>query len=194
MSSEEANEGGDSPNLPVDVEDKIIQQIEYYFGDINLGRDKFLQQKMSEDNGWIEVEVLLKFNRLKALTTNNDAVVKALRKSTSSLLEIDECGKKIRRNVNKPLPEQTGEYKMTLNARSVYVKGFPLDASLDEITAFCREYGNVESVEMRKNVKTKQFKGSIFVVFDCKESAVNMINVDDVKFKDKALLRERKYE
>ena len=33
---------------PQDVDAKIVKQIEYYFGDYNLPRDKFLQQEVSE--------------------------------------------------------------------------------------------------------------------------------------------------
>ena len=33
------------------VESAILKQLEYYFGNINLPRDKFLQEKMKEDSG-----------------------------------------------------------------------------------------------------------------------------------------------
>ena len=36
-----------------DLESKIIRQIEYYFGDYNISRDKFLQEEIKKDEGWI---------------------------------------------------------------------------------------------------------------------------------------------
>ncbi len=30
---------------------KIIKQIEYYFGDINLSKDKFMQEEIQKDSG-----------------------------------------------------------------------------------------------------------------------------------------------
>ena len=36
----------------------------YYFGDFNLPRDKFLLEKVkSNEDGWIEIDVMLKFQR-----------------------------------------------------------------------------------------------------------------------------------
>ena len=31
--------------------DKIIKQIEYYFGDINMSKDKFMQEEIQKDSG-----------------------------------------------------------------------------------------------------------------------------------------------
>ena len=39
-----------------ELESKIIRQVEYYFGDHNLGRDKFLQEEIKKDEGWISLE------------------------------------------------------------------------------------------------------------------------------------------
>lgn len=33
------------------IESAVVNQLEYYFGNINLPRDKFLQEKMKEDSG-----------------------------------------------------------------------------------------------------------------------------------------------
>ena len=38
-----------------DLESKIIRQIEYYFGDHNLSRDRFLQEEIKKDEGWISL-------------------------------------------------------------------------------------------------------------------------------------------
>ncbi|KAK6735139.1 hypothetical protein RB195_018371 [Necator americanus] len=51
------------------VNEKVVRQLEYYFGNINLPRDKFLQDSMKQDEGWVPINTLLTFNRLAAITT-----------------------------------------------------------------------------------------------------------------------------
>ena len=98
------------------------------------------------------------FKRLNALSGDKEVIVKALRKSSSNLLEISECETKLRRNPEKPLPEINDEYTQELNERTLHLKGFPTDAKLDDIMEFCRQYGTVENIEMRRHMKSKTFK------------------------------------
>jgi hypothetical protein len=60
--------------------------LQYYFGDINLPRDKFLQEQIKLEDGWVPLEVMLKFKRLSNLTTDCDVVVTAL--EASELMEV----------------------------------------------------------------------------------------------------------
>lgn len=59
---------------------------QYYFGDINLPRDKFMLEKIKQDDGWIPMSVMLTFQRLAKLTTDPKVVVKAL--FHSDLMEV----------------------------------------------------------------------------------------------------------
>lgn len=104
--------------MTTDLEKKIIQQIEYYFGDINLPRDKFMQEKMKEDDGWITLEVLLTFNRLSNLSKDPEVIVSAIEKSDSNLVKVSEDRKKLRRNPEVPLPELNEERKKELAQRT----------------------------------------------------------------------------
>jgi hypothetical protein len=36
---------------------------QYYFGDFNLPRDKFLKEQIKLDEGWVPLETMIKFNR-----------------------------------------------------------------------------------------------------------------------------------
>jgi hypothetical protein len=62
------------------------------------------------------------------------------------------------------VPEFTDEYKTALNERTVHVKGFPPDTQLDDVMNFCKQFGTIENIEMRKYFKTKQFK-VLFIIF-----------------------------
>lgn len=104
--------------MTTDLEKKIIQQIEYYFGDINLPRDKFMQEKMKEDDGWIALDVLLTFNRLASLSKDTDVIASAVEKSDNHLVIVSEDKKKLKRNPDMPVPEMNEERKKDLAQRT----------------------------------------------------------------------------
>ncbi|KFQ35225.1 Lupus La protein [Mesitornis unicolor] len=179
-------ENGDGENMSI-LENKICQQIEYYFGNHNLPRDKFLKEQIKLDDGWVPLEVMIKFNRLSRLSKDFSVIVEALRKSKTGLMEINEDKTKIRRSPNKPLPELNDQYKAAIKNRSVYVKGFPLDATLDDIKEWLEDKGPVENIQMRRTLQ-RTFKGSIFAVFDSVESAKKFTEIPNQKYKDTELI------
>ncbi|XP_072180704.1 lupus La protein homolog [Diadema setosum] len=170
---------------------KISRQIEYYFGDSNLKRDRFLQLKIREDNGWVPLEVMIKFNRLKALTEDFSVIIAALEKSPTGLMEISEDKLKIRRAPSKPLPEETANYWKSIRARSVYCKGFAVDESLDTIQDFMDQFGTCIHIQMRRD-KERKFKGSIFAVYESQEAAEKFISAEDVKLNGTEMIKMAK--
>eukprot|EP01129_Flabellula_baltica_P003109 TRINITY_DN12953_c0_g1_i1.p1 TRINITY_DN12953_c0_g1~~TRINITY_DN12953_c0_g1_i1.p1 ORF type:complete len:362 (+),score=93.28 TRINITY_DN12953_c0_g1_i1:81-1088(+) len=80
---------------------KIRKQLQFYFSNSNYPRDNFLLETAEQNNGWIPVDVFLKFNKIKALTEELDAVVKACRESR--YIEVNEDGTLVKRIA--PLPE-----------------------------------------------------------------------------------------
>ena len=176
-----------------ELESSIIRQVEYYFGDLNLPRDKFLREQVNLDDGWVPLDILIKFNRLAKLTTDTEVIAKALNKSTGSLLEVSDDNKKVRRNPELPVPEMNEERRKELSSRTIYAKGFPKDSStLDDILKFFKQFEEVENVIMRKYTdrasKKKLFKGSVFATFKTKEQAETFLNTKDLKYDDKELL------
>jgi lupus La protein len=141
-----------------DIETKIIRQVEHYFGDYNLTRDKFLLEKIKEDDGWISMEVMLKFQRLIKISTDVKLILESLKKSDSGLLEVDEEKLRIRRSPSKPLPE-VDDATAAQAKLSVYVKGFEKEkTTLDDLLQFFEKYENVVNVFMRTypDKKTKE--------------------------------------
>jgi len=170
------------------LKEKIIRQVEYYFGDLNLSKDKFMQEEVQKDNGWISLETLIKFNRLKQLSSDFDIIIAALKESKNDLLEIDNEKKLIRRA--KPLPENPVEFETTLKANTVYVKGFPESISLDELFSFFESHGKILQVFMRRAPMTKLFKGSVFVTFNTNEEAKKFMDLAELKNGETILERE----
>lgn len=176
---------------PSDLEKKIIKQVEFYFGDKNLPKDRFLRQKAEEDDGWITLECLATFNRLKALSADTDVIANALRKSDAGLVEISEDNKKIRRVSSKPLPENTFEARQAAKSKTIYCKGFPKDSSLDQLEEFFASYGKVIYLVMRKDLE-RSFKGSVFVEFSTVDEAKAFTLLESVKYNEEELLKMMK--
>ncbi|XP_069685898.1 la protein homolog [Periplaneta americana] len=169
---------------------QIVRQIEYYFGDINLPRDKFLQEQISLDDGWVFLHVILKFQRMSKLTTDCDVIVSAL--EASELIEVSEDKKKIRRNPCIPLPVFNEERREELNTRSVYCKGFPQETTMDQLLEFFNSFGPTDGVKMifkDKKENKLNFIGLVFVIFKTKELAAKFLDQDVVKYEDIELLK-----
>lgn len=110
-----------------------------------MQRDKFLIEQTKLDEGWIPMTVMLNFKMLAALSKNVDVILKAL--ETSDLMEISEDKKKIRRSPKHPLPEYNEGYRKAQEARTVYVKGFPLtETTIDKLKAFFEPYKPFETI------------------------------------------------
>lgn len=154
---------------------KIIRQVEFYFGDYNLMKDKFMRQKMDENEGWFSMDLMLQFKRLASICSEPITILDALKDADASLLEIDSENQRIRRKPEKKVPKDSEEYRQALNARTVYVKGFQDDESIDDIHEFLSVYGKVDGIQLQRTTD-KKFKGSLFVSFNQQEVADRFIN------------------
>lgn len=122
-----------------------------------MQRDKFLIEQTKLDEGWIPMTVMLNFKQLAALSKKVDVILKALEKST--LIEISEDRKKIRRSPNCPLPEYNEEYRKAQEARTVYVKGFPLtDTNIDKLKVFFEPHKPFETIIVSISVSIRLFR------------------------------------
>ncbi|XP_055593092.1 la protein homolog [Uranotaenia lowii] len=194
VSQDDASE--DTPTNASKLECSIIRQLEYYFGDANLARDKFLSEQISKDDGWVPVDVLLTFKRLKALSDDKKIIVDAIEKSDEGLIEISEDREKLRRHPERPLPEQNEETRKEIYSRTVYVKGFPPQEAtqINELIEFFEPFEKVTNVVMRKyhDKATKKylFKGSVFVTFATKEQCAAFLAKEKLDYQGKELIRK----
>lgn len=172
---------------PADLTEKIQKQIEYYFSDVNVVKDKFLQEEFKKEDGWVKLSVLLTFIRLQQLTKDESRIIEALKDYKSEIFEFDAEKKSIRRK--KPLPDPV-EYEKEIESRSVHISGFPVNYQVEELRQFCNQYGEVESMSMRRHFKTRFFKGCIHVVYKSEESAKKVLAEEVLKCKDRELRTE----
>ncbi|XP_053667165.1 la protein homolog [Anopheles marshallii] len=187
-------EGNDENASLTTTEAAIIRQLEYYFGDANLAKDKFMKDQITKDDGWVPMDVLLTFKRLKSISDDKKAIVDAIAKSDEGLIEISEDREKLRRHPERPLPEMNEERRQELFARTVYVKGFaPQDGTtMNELVEFFQPYEKVNNILMRKYLdkptKKYLFKGSLFVSFADKEYCEKFLAKGPIKYKGKELI------
>lgn len=152
----------------------IRRQLEYYFSDSNLPRDKFLRAKTEEnEQGFVDISVLLTFKRLQALGATLTSVAAAVTDST--LLALNDDLTRVRRTT--PLPQVS-----LFDTRAVYAKGWIARSqppSIDELVAMFSPSGKVLSVKIRRFEdqldKKKYFKGSVFVEMESAEAADRVI-------------------
>ena len=95
VSSDEDRLQRDAPRLHVQMLKgaAIIQQVQYYFDHQNLYRDKFLLSCM-DSHGWVDVGVIMRFNRMLALHAAEFDVLELLRDSI--VVEVDEARRLVR--------------------------------------------------------------------------------------------------
>ncbi|EZA58323.1 La protein-like protein [Ooceraea biroi] len=187
------NANGESAEQPSSaLLEQIKSQIEYYFGNVNLHRDKFLIEQTKLEEGWVPMSIMLNFKLLANLSKDVDVILKAL--ETSDLMEISEDRKKIRRSPKHPLPEFNEEYRKAQEARTVYVKGFQAaETTIEELKAFFDPYKPIETIVMRKyqdKDKTYKFKGSVFVQFETLDGAKAFMDKESIKYGDAELIRK----
>ncbi|CAH8599954.1 unnamed protein product [Schistosoma turkestanicum] len=171
------------------LESKIIRQIEYYFGDVNLSRDKFMKEAVKENDGWISMDTMMKFNRLKSLSEDAEFIKKSISKSQSGLIEVGEKG--LRRNPEMKVPETFQTALDSYKENGVYVKGFSPDEHLDEIIEWLEKHGGKTlDVHMRRFPRDKKFRGSIFAIFEKKEDSEKFLaSPEAATFKDHVMIR-----
>lgn len=161
----------------------VRQQLEFYFSDSNLPRDKFLLSKTEEnEGGYVDISLLNSFKRMKCLNLSLEHIVSAVQQS--KLLALDDSKCKIRRVT--PLPSTS-----LFSSRSVFVKGWvpgSEEPSLEEVMKLFAPYGNVLAVRIRRwnDDEGTHFKGSAFVEMESAEAVERVVAEKyPIKVKDK---------
>ncbi|KAI8877026.1 La-domain-containing protein [Backusella circina FSU 941] len=167
---------------------QIRKQVNFYLSDSNLPYDKFLwtlREKTPE--GWIPIETIAGFRRMKMFTDDLDTVIKALKEEESDLYEFDAEDKNIRR--------KTPVTKQDHVSRSIHVKGFPLvdvgaeDATVelfklqDKVDDLFAQYGKVLCTRLKKtDERPSKFKGTAYIEFSSPEEAKKAAEAKELDF------------
>ncbi|XP_052866951.1 la-related protein 7 [Anopheles cruzii] len=134
----------------------IRTQIEFYFSDANLSKDRYMGQLLRNDS-FIPIDEFLKFNKIKALTTSVEDIATALKKS--SFLALSDDNLKVRRQ--NELVARANCEECTL-----YVESLPPKANHDWVRNVFSSYGKVAYVSLPKFKHSKKIKEFGFVEFE----------------------------
>ncbi|KAK5660337.1 hypothetical protein OQA88_12878 [Cercophora sp. LCS_1] len=166
---------------------KIRDQVEFYFGDVNLPTDKFLWSNTGgEENKPVSLKTICTFKRMTRFEPYS-AVVAALKESKIVQITGADGEEMVSRKVAYK-SDPNGPKKRF--AQSVYIKGFgeETDTLQVDIEAWAAKYGEVDRIKLRREDDGK-FKGSVFIEFHNPELAEKFVALDPApKFQDKELV------
>ncbi|NXY72672.1 LARP7 protein, partial [Glareola pratincola] len=146
----------------------IAKQVDFWFGDVNLHKDRFLREQIEKSrDGYVDISLLVSFNKMKKLTTDGKLIARAVK--SSSVVELDLEGTRIRRR--QPLGEQPKD----VDSRTVYVELLPKNVNHSWIERVFGKCGNVVYVSIPRYKSTGDPKGFAFVEFETKEQAEKAI-------------------
>ncbi|ORD99315.1 LAB [Hepatospora eriocheir] len=146
----------------------IKRQVEYYFNDANYSKDKFMNEIAMRYNGYIPLETLLTFKKLRSLKATPELVKEAVKES--KIVKVDED------KIMKIITEEYLYYKSNGEAfiRTLLIKGFPINYTLDEISNVLTD-PIPQRVSMLRD-HDKQFSGSCYVEYGSLEEAESVLN------------------
>ncbi|XP_054419708.1 la-related protein 7 isoform X2 [Pteronotus mesoamericanus] len=146
----------------------ITKQVDFWFGDANLHKDRFLREQIEKSrDGYVDISLLVSFNKMKKLTTDEKLIARALK--SSAVVELDLEGTRVRRK--QPL----GERPQDEDERTVYVELLPKNVNHSWIERVFGKCGNVVYVSIPHYKSTGDPKGFAFVEFETKEQAAKAI-------------------
>ncbi|XP_047173772.1 la-related protein 6B [Vigna umbellata] len=126
--------------LSDEASQKILNQVEYYFSDLNLATTDHLMRFINKDpEGFVPISVVASFKKIKALITSHSLLATVLR--NSSKLVVSEDGKKIRRQY--PLTESDIE---ELQSRIVVAENLPEDHCHQNLMKVFSVVGSVKTI------------------------------------------------
>ncbi|XP_022767881.1 la-related protein 6B-like [Durio zibethinus] len=119
---------------------KILNQVEYYFSDLNLATTDHLMRFINKDpEGYVPISVVASFKKIKALVTTHSQLATVLRNSVK--LVVSEDGKKVRRQ--HPLTESDME---ELQSRIIVAENLPDDHCHQNLMKIFSAVGSVKTI------------------------------------------------
>jgi len=141
----------------------IQELLDFYFGDANLNHDRFLRKEIEKDaDGYVDLSTMLKFNKLKQLTSDTAILAKAV--GNSSSLQLNDGSTRVKRK------EKLKDIE-NVDSRTVYVEEFPTNTDHDWIKSVFSTCGAVKYISLPKYKHNNQVKGFAFVEFSTEDEA-----------------------
>ncbi|KAF5942238.1 hypothetical protein HYC85_019880 [Camellia sinensis] len=155
--------------LSEEANQKILNQVEYYFSDLNLATTDHLMRFINKDaEGYVPISIVASFKKIKALISSNSQLASILQNSAK--LVVSEDGKKVRRL--HPLTESEME---ELQSRIVVAENLPEDHCHQNLMKIFSAVGSVKTI---RNCQPQTSNGGA-------SSANRSIKADSMLFSNK---------
>ncbi|XP_055820072.1 la-related protein 6B [Solanum dulcamara] len=119
---------------------KIVNQVEFYFSDLNLATtDHLIKHMLKDQEGYVPISVVALFKKIKALVRSHAQLAQVLRISTK--LVVSEDGMKVKRKI--PLTETDLE---ELQSRIVIAENLPEDHCHQNLMKIFSAVGSVKMI------------------------------------------------
>ncbi|KAI4310738.1 hypothetical protein MLD38_035691 [Melastoma candidum] len=119
---------------------KVLNQVEYYFSDLNLATTDHLMRFISKDpEGYVPLYVVASFKKIKSLVNNSSQLSAILR--NSSKLVVSEDGKKVKRL--HPFSDSEME---ELQSRIIVAENLPEDHCYQNLKKIFAVVGSVKAI------------------------------------------------
>lgn len=139
-----------------DLEQQIIQQVEFYFSDDNISKDAFLLKHIKRNKeGFVSLKLVSSFKRVRYLTKDWRIVANALNKSDK--LQFNEARTKIKRVEPLPLFIEK-EYTKTIIVVDILVQ----IANIEHIAKVFSKCGNIMLIQILKPNNPKPVITQVF--------------------------------
>lgn len=167
--------------LDQETSSKVLRQVEFYFSDSNLPRDKFLKKTIQEsEDELVSLALICSFQRMRShlglkevgpenVPEETAAAVAEVIRNSSSTLRLSEDGKRVGRVSKLLKPEEVLEQ---VDSRTIAAAPLPHDVKLEDVEAFFNQHGKVNSVRLPRHVAAvKALCGSALIEFSSEEEA-----------------------
>eukprot|EP01114_Cavostelium_apophysatum_P019023 TRINITY_DN6000_c0_g1_i1.p1 TRINITY_DN6000_c0_g1~~TRINITY_DN6000_c0_g1_i1.p1 ORF type:complete len:418 (+),score=130.79 TRINITY_DN6000_c0_g1_i1:72-1256(+) len=159
--------------------DKLVKLLEFYFGDVNLQKDRWMSQHLDSD-GYMEVKLLTMFNKIKAITTDEEIIRQAVK--STPLLQLSDDGTKVRRK--DPVHKVSTH---DVNMRTVYIENIPENSTHESITKLFEGVAPVQYASLPKHDNKVMYAFVEFASKEAAQKAVHEVNKYDLQANPKGL-------
>uniref|UniRef100_A0A0E0K295 HTH La-type RNA-binding domain-containing protein n=1 Tax=Oryza punctata TaxID=4537 RepID=A0A0E0K295_ORYPU len=163
----------------------VLRQVEFYFSDSNLPRDKFLRETVEQrEDGLVSLALICSFARMKS-HLGLDAAVKPETVPEETVLAVAEvlrCSPVLRVSEDGKMVGRASELLKAdeiidqVDSRTVAASPLPYNVKLEDVQSFFAQHAKVNSVRLPRHITNKRhFCGTALVEFSEEEEAKSVL-------------------